>query len=146
FVNAKKRLIKSPKIYIRDTGILHRLLNIPDYDALLGHPAVGASWEGYVIEQVSQRLPQGLQLYFYRTQAGAECDLLIVQGITPLACVEIKLSNAPSVSRGFISCLQDLQPKYKYLITPASDTYPANEGITVTNLNHFISVFLQELT
>ncbi len=146
FVNAKKKLIKSPKVYIRDTGILHRLLNIPDYDALLGHPVVGASWEGYVIEQIFQRLPQNLELYFYRTQAGAECDLLIVQGITPLACIEIKLTNAPSVSRGFISCLEDLQPKFKYLITPESDTYPGSADVTITNLRQFLSVFLKQLS
>jgi predicted AAA+ superfamily ATPase len=144
FVNAKKRLVKSPKVYIRDTGILHRLLNISDYDTLLGHPAVGASWEGYVIEQIFQRLPEGLELYFYRTQAGAECDLVIVQGITPLACIEIKLTNAPSVSRGFVSCLEDLQPKFKYLITPGSDTYPGSADVTVTNLQQFLSVFLKQ--
>jgi predicted AAA+ superfamily ATPase len=146
FVNAKKRLIKSPKVYIRDTGILHRLLNISEYDALLGHPVVGASWEGYVIEQIFQRLPQGLELYFYRTQAGAECDLVIVQGITPLACIEIKLTNAPSVSRGFISCLEDLQPKFKYLITPESDTYPGSADVTITNLQQFLSVILKQLS
>jgi len=146
FVNAKKRLIKSPKVYIRDTGILHRLLNISDYDTLLGHPVVGASWEGYVIEQIFQRLPQGLELYFYRTQAGAECDLVIVQGITPMACVEIKLTNAPSVSRGFISCLEDLQPKFKYLITPESDTYSGSADVTITNLQQFLSVFLKQLS
>jgi len=143
FVNAKKRLIKSPKVYLRDTGILHRLLNIPDDDALRGHPGVGASWEGYVIEQIFQRLPEGLELFFYRTQAGAECDLVLVQGITPLACIEIKLSNAPSVSRGFINCLEDLQPKYKYLITPESDTYPTHNGVLVTKLSHFISTLLK---
>jgi predicted AAA+ superfamily ATPase len=146
FVNAKKRLIKSPKTYIRDSGILHRLLNIPHYDALRGHPAIGASWEGYVIEQVFQRLPQDLQLYYYRTQAGAECDLVIVQGITPLACIEIKLSNTPSISRGFLSCLDDLQPKYKYLITPESDTYPAREGVIVTSLSNFIRSAFNELS
>jgi predicted AAA+ superfamily ATPase len=145
FVNAKKRLIKSPKVYIRDAGILHRLLNIPDYDALRGHPVVGASWEGYVIEQIFQRLPQGLDLFFYRTQAGAECDLVLVQGISVLACIEIKLSNAPSVSKGFISCLQDLEPQYKYLITPESDTYASSGGVVVTNLKHFISSLLKNI-
>jgi len=83
FVNAKKRLVKSPKIYIRDTGIVHRLLNIPDYDSLLGHPGVGGSWEGYVIEQVYQRKHEDLEMFYYRTQAGAECDLVLVKGITP---------------------------------------------------------------
>ena len=138
----KKRLVKSPKVYIRDSGVLHRLLNIPDYDTLRGHPVIGASWEGYVLEQIYQRRPEGLELYYYRTQAGAECDLLLVQGITPLACIEIKLTNAPSVSKGFISCLGDLQPKYKYLITPESDAYPAGNDILVTSLGDFL---LQQL-
>jgi predicted AAA+ superfamily ATPase len=112
---------------------------------LRGHPIVGASWEGYVIEQIFQRLPQGLDLFFYRTQAGAECDLVLVQGITVMACIDIKLSNAPSVTKGFINCLQDLQPKYKYLITPESDTYPSSAGVVITNLKHFISVLLKNI-
>jgi len=146
FVNAKKRLVKSPKVYIRDSGVLHRLLNIPDYDALRGHPVVGASWEGYVIEQIYQKLPAGLELFYYRTQAGAECDLLLVQGITPLACIEIKLSNAPAISKGFISSLEDLQPKYRYLITPDSDTYKAGNDIIITNLGDFLRQQLPALT
>jgi predicted AAA+ superfamily ATPase len=145
FVNAKKRLIKSPKVYIRDTGVLHRLLNIGDYDSLRGHPGVGASWEGYVIEQIYQAKARELELFFYRTQSGAECDLVIVRGITPLVCIEIKLSNSPSVSRGFINCLEDLQPRYKYLITPSSDTYPASHEVIVTNLFHFISELLPKI-
>ncbi|MFD2284897.1 DUF4143 domain-containing protein [Pedobacter petrophilus] len=100
YVNAKKRLVKSPKTYVRDTGILHRLLNIQDYDSLYGHPAIGASWEGYVIEQIAQLKTAQTELFFYRTQTGAECDLVIVQGVKPIACIEIKLSNAPTVSKG----------------------------------------------
>ena len=146
FVNAKKRLVKSPKTYIRDSGILHRLLNIPDYDSLRGHPVAGGSWEGYVIEQVFQRLPQGLELYYYRTQNGAECDLVLVQGITPLTCIEIKLTNAPAVSKGFLSSIEDLQPRYKYIITPESDTYPIREGVIVTSLARFINEFLPTVT
>lgn len=131
-------MVKSPKIYIRDAGILHRLLNVPDYDSLRGHPGVGASWEGYVIEQVIQRLPQRLEAYYYRTQAGAECDLVLVQGITPLACVEIKLTIVPTVSKGFLNCIEDLQPKYTYIITPDSDTYKIHGNVNVTNLLQFI--------
>jgi len=145
FVNAKKRLIKSPKVYIRDTGIVHRLLNIPDYDSLLGHPVVGGSWEGYVIEQIYQQRPYSFDMFFYRTQAGAECDLVLVKGITPVACIEIKLSNTPTVSRGFISCIEDLQPKQKYIITPESDTYTTGHGVIITNLYHFISVLLPRI-
>ena len=145
FVNAKKRLVKSPKTYIRDTGILHRLLNIPSYEDLFGHPVVGSSWEGYVIEQIYQLKNQHTDLFFYRTQAGAECDLVIVQGIKPIACIEIKLSNSPSISKGFINCSQDLQPVYKYIITPQSDTYKTTNEIIVTNLANFLKEFLPKI-
>jgi predicted AAA+ superfamily ATPase len=145
FVNAKKRLIKSPKTYIRDTGILHRLLNIPGYSDLFGHPGVGASWEGYVIEQIYQVKEKQTELFFYRTQTGAECDLILVQGVTPVACIEIKLSNAPSVSKGFISCIKDLEPKYRYIITPNSETYLSSNEITVTNIRNFLLNILPKI-
>jgi predicted AAA+ superfamily ATPase len=145
FVNAKKRLVKSPKIYIRDTGIVHRLLNIPDYDSLLGHPGVGGSWEGYVIEQVYQRKPADLEMYYYRTQAGAECDLVLVKGITPIACIEIKLSNIPIISKGFLSCCDDLQPAYRYIITPESDPFTKQQQIQITNLRHFLTTQLENI-
>lgn len=145
FVKAKKRLVKSPKTYIRDTGILHRLLNIPSYNDLYGHPAIGASWEGYVIEQIYQLKTKQTELFFYRTQTGAECDLVLVQGIIPIACLEIKLSNAPTVSKGFISCTQDLEPKHKYIITPKSETYQTSNNIVVTNLRHFLLNILPEI-
>ena len=138
FVNAKKRLIKSPKVFIRDTGIVHRLLNIPDYDNLLGHPGVGSSWEGYVIEQIYQKKPADMEMFYYRTQAGAECDLVLVKGITPLACIEIKLSNSPAVSKGFLSCCDDLQPKHKFIITPKSDPFTTHQGVQVTNIHDFL--------
>lgn len=145
FVNAKKRLVKSPKTYIRDTGILHRLLNIPTLDSLLGHPVAGSSWEGYVIEQIYQCKPNYTEMFFYRTQAGAECDLVLVQGIIPVACIEIKLSNAPVVSKGFLNCAEDLQPKYKFIITPQSETYPSRDGIIITSLKAFLENNLKNL-
>ncbi|HVB03920.1 MAG TPA: ATP-binding protein [Chitinophagaceae bacterium] len=145
FVNSKKRLVKSPKIYIRDSGINHRLLQIPDYDSLLGHPGVGGSWEGYVIEQIYQRKSTDIELYFYRTQAGAECDLVLVKGITPIACIEIKLNNSPAVSKGFISSMEDLQPRYKYIITPESDSFTTQHDIRITNLYHFITDFMEDI-
>jgi predicted AAA+ superfamily ATPase len=145
FVNAKKRLVKSPKTYIRDTGILHRLLNIPDLESLFGHPGVGGSWEGYVVEQIFQAKPDHLDLFFYRTQAGAECDLLLVQGITPIACIEIKLSNAPVVSRGFLNCIQDLEPKFSFIITPQSDNYVAPQDVNIISLYDFINTKLNLL-
>ncbi|CAG5069763.1 hypothetical protein DYBT9623_02500 [Dyadobacter sp. CECT 9623] len=145
FVNAKKRLIKSPKVYVRDTGILHRLLNIPNPEELSGHPGVGASWEGYVIEQIYQRAQHDINMFFYRTQTGAECDLILVRGITPVACIEIKLSNAPTVSRGFISCTEDLNPAYKFIITPGSDTYNTSHNVKIISLIDFLEKELSEI-
>lgn len=139
YVNIKKRLVKSPKIYIRDTGILHRLLNVANGNDLVGHPGVGASWEGYVIEQIYQCKPKGINLFFYRTHAGAECDLVLVRGIKPLACIEIKLSNSPKVSKGFLNSMEDLHAKTAYIITPESEPYPLGNKITVTNLHEFIT-------
>lgn len=146
FVNAKKRLIKSPKTYIRDTGILHRLLNISTLDDLFGHPIAGNSWEGYVVEQIYQCKSNYTELFFYRTQAGAECDLVLVQGITPIACIEIKLTNTPVVSRGFMNCVEDLDPKYKFIITPQSETYLASNGVIVISLKDFLETKLNEIS
>lgn len=83
--------------------------------------------------------------FFYRTQAGAECDLVLVQGITPVACIEIKLSNAPLVSKGFMSCVEDLDPQYKFIITPQSDTYSTKNGVVVTSLKDFVENRLKNI-
>ena len=142
FVNAKKRLVKSPKIYIRDTGILHHLLRLDSINEVLGHPVAGTSWEGYVIEQIYQCKPQYLDMYFYRTHDGAECDVVLVKGIIPVACIEIKLSNAPVISKGFYTSVEDLKPKKKFVLTPSSDEYPMNDNIIVTNLLQFLKKYL----
>ena len=112
---------------------------------MFGHPGAGGSWEGYVVEQIFQAKPSHLELFFYRTQAGAECDLLLVEGITPIACIEIKLSNNPIVSRGFLNCIQDLTPRYSFIITPQSDTYMGTHNITIINISNFITTKLEKL-
>jgi predicted AAA+ superfamily ATPase len=81
-------------------------------------------------------------MYFYRTHDGAECDVVFVKGIVPIACIEIKLSNAPTVSKGFYTSIADLEPKKKFVITPNSDEYPVNDGVIVTNLHQFIKKHL----
>ena len=119
--NIGKRLVKSPKIYLRDTGILHSLLRIDRFDDLLGHPALGASWEAIVLENVIAALP-GWDAFFYRTAAGAEIDLILTRGERKLA-VECKASAAPQVSRGFWTGMEDLGIETAWVIAPIRDAY-----------------------
>lgn len=100
--NVKKRLAKSPKTYVRDSGIVHTLLRIPNYERLLGHPVLSKSWEGLVIENMISALPSGIYPYFYRTSAGAEIDLLIEFNLDDYWAIEIKASRAPVLKKGFI--------------------------------------------
>lgn len=134
--NLKKRLVKSPKVYYRDTGILHSILNIMDYNSLLGHPVYGNSWEGYVIEQVISTIPPRWDASFYRTQAGAEVDLVLQKGEVIVA-IECKVSRSPSVSRGFWSCLEDLEvkPENSWIICPINEVFPYKNGARVGGIN-----------
>ena len=145
FTNSKKRLVKSPKIYIRDTGILHTLIRAVDMDDLFGHPSVGTSWEGFVIEQIRQLKPAHLDMYFYRTHQGTEADLVLVKGIRPVACIEIKLSGAPQVNKGFLQSITDLKTKKNYLIMPTGDSYHTKEEINICNLSDFLNIHLKQL-
>lgn len=138
FTNAGKRLVKTPKLYIRDSGLLHHLLRLRSYDALLGHPGLGASWEGYVIEQIMRATNRKWEYYFYRTQHGAEADLLLVNPAGKAYCIEIKFSSAPVVSKGFYHCIEDVKPDFRYVIVPAGDAYPKEQGIRVINLADFL--------
>jgi predicted AAA+ superfamily ATPase len=136
--NTKKRLVKAPKIYLRDTGILHYIAGIADIDKLAGHILIGSSWENYVIEQIYQILTEDHQLYFYRTQAGAEVDLVIVQGLHPVACIEIKYTSSPKVTRGMQQVIADLNTVRNYIITPNTETYHINNEVKVCNLMDFL--------
>ena len=142
FNNAKKRLVKSPKIYIRDSGILHYLQDIISSKKLLNNSAVGNAWEGYVL----QLIPDSIQPYFYRTADGSEMDLLLVKGIAPIACIEIKTSNSPTISRGFHESLRDLKCKNAFIITPhQDDVYKRDKQTTVCGLIDFLRICLPEL-
>lgn len=145
FLNAKKRLVKSPKVFLRDSGILHILLNVDELNDLFGHPGAGASWEGFVIEQIAALLPENIRPFFYRTHQGAEADLLLVKGIKPIAAIEIKLSNSPVISKGFYECIRDLKTGYNFVITPNSDTYITKGNIKVCSLVSFIKKYLHNL-
>ena len=128
--NVGKRLVKSPKVYVRDSGVLHALLGIATVQDLQGHPIAGASWEGFVVEQVAAALSGDAQLGFYRTAAGTELDLVIEQGKRKLG-VEIKFSSAPKPTKGFWQALQDLQIDRAYVVAPVPRRYPLAEGVEV---------------
>ena len=133
FTNIGKRLVKSPKVYLRDSGVLHALLGLASVQDLQGHPVAGASWEGFVVEQVAASLPPDAHLSFYRTAAGTELDLVIERGPRKVG-VEIKFSSAPKPSKGFWLALQDLQIDRAYVIAPVSRRYPLAEGVEVLPL------------
>jgi hypothetical protein len=139
YANIGKRLVKAPKIYIRDSGLLHHLLRIRNYDALLGQQALGASWEGYVIEQIMRVTQRKWEYYFYRTQHGAESDLVLINPSGKMYCIEIKFSSAPVLSRGFHQSIDDLNPDRKFVIVPAGDSYPKEGGVRVVNLSDFLN-------
>jgi uncharacterized protein len=142
--NTNKRMVKAPKVYVKDSGLVHYINRINDNDTLQSHPIIGASWEGYVIQQIYANKSDDLEMYFYRTQNGAEVDVVLVRANQPVACVEIKLSNAPTVSRGFYNCIDDLGTSKNYVITPSSDTYPI-KNIWVCNVEDFLKKYLGEV-
>ena len=145
YINIGKRLVKAPKLYINDTGILHYLLRIDTEKELSGHPAVGASWEGYVISQVLYAKENRLDMYYYRTQAGAECDLVLVRGHLVKACVEIKFSKAPAVTKGFYQSVTDLKSKNNFIVCPADIDYVTKDGIRILGITTFIKKYLPKL-
>lgn len=133
--NAKKRLVKSPKVFIRDTGLLHALLRIPANEDLRSHPTAGSSWEGFVIEQILGLAPREWQAHHYRTSAGAEIDLLLHNRRGEPIAVEIKLSSTPQPTRGFWTAMDDLSCKKGYVIYPGKERYPLAENVTALPLN-----------
>jgi uncharacterized protein len=128
-VNTSKRLVKSPKVYIRDSGLLHALLGLRTLDDVLGHPVAGSSFEGLAIETLIAAIPDGAKAFFYRTQAGAEIDLVVELGPGRFVAIEIKSSSAPSVSRGFHAGSSDLQPIARWLVYPGQERFPIGHGI-----------------
>ncbi|MEN0051164.1 MAG: ATP-binding protein [Bacteroidota bacterium] len=145
FHNIGKRLTKSPKIYIQDTGLLHHLLRIYDQDTLLGHPSLGGSWEGYVIEQIIREAPEFSDFYFYRTQAGAEIDLLMITPSGKKVVFEIKFSTTPKLTKGFYESSKDLAPDYSYVIIPSGETLEKENGVKVIALSDFLEKELERL-
>ena len=135
FVNVKKRLVKSPKIYVRDSGLVHSLLGIEGFRALHGHPVVGASWEGFVIENLLSVARPGTGAYFYRTSAGAEMDLVLeIPGRAGVWAIEVKRGLSVSLSRGFHSALEDLRPEKTFVVYSGEARYPISREIEVIGL------------
>lgn len=135
--NLKKRLVKSPKVYVRDCGILHALLQIDDREELWGHPVYGVSWEGFVIENLISELDRWTPTFF-KTAAGAEIDLVFTKGRKRIA-VECKASSAPEVGKGFWNALRDLEIKEAWIIAPVKESYPIERGVFVINLMDFLT-------
>lgn len=131
--NFGKRLVKTPKAYIRDTGILHSLLEIENMDGLQGHPVIGVSWEGWCIEQLCSALP-GWRPSFCRTSNGEEVDLIMDRGSRRLA-FEFKASTSPQLTRGCITVLSDIAPEHTWVVCPVSKGWEMRQGVSVASLD-----------
>ncbi|WP_037089271.1 ATP-binding protein [Rhizobium sp. 42MFCr.1] len=132
--NAGKRLVKSPRVYVRDSGLLHSLLGLTTLEDILGHPIAGASWEGFVIETLHAAIPVGAHANFYRTAAGAEVDLIVTLPGGRRWAIEIKRSLTPKVERGFRNACLELKPDRRIVVYPGSEAYPLNNEIEVLPL------------
>lgn len=134
-VNVKKRIVKSPLVYVRDSGITHALLDIKDINDLLGHPVLGKSWEGFVIENISSVLPSNANLFYYRTAGGAEIDLIVEFSLREKWAVEIKRGPKLSVQRGFFEACEDIKPDKKFVVYSGADDFPLENGISAVSLS-----------
>jgi uncharacterized protein len=141
FANIKKRLVKSPKIYIRDTGLLHTLLRIYSFDDLLANPALGSSWEGFCIEQIIALKPSYFDIYFYRTQAAAEIDLVLTKGLKAEIAVEIKYSLTPKITKSSASAIAQLSPRKTWLVYPGKESYPVKKNVWTLPVTQLEKIF-----
>lgn len=133
--NLGKRLVKSPKVYVRDSGLVHALLDIEHKENLLSHIGLGASWEGFVIESLLACAPSTVQGHFYRSSGGAEVDLLLSWPNGELWAIEIKRSLSPKVERGFHAACADLNPTRKWVVYPGAEVYPLGNDIEAVPLS-----------
>lgn len=133
-VNAKKRLVTSPRFYVRDSGLLHRLLGIGHYDALLSNPVLGKSWEGFVLENIHAVLPRRAETYFYRTAAGAEIDLVIKMPSSEIWAVEIKYGVSPKLGKHYSKTCDDVGASRKYVVYGGDDEFPVGDDVSIISL------------
>ncbi len=145
FVNAKKRIVKSPKIYISDTGVLHRLMRVNSFDELSGMPVLGASFETYVLQQIMTEKPADIDLYFYRTHAGTEIDIVLTKALKPVTSLEVKYTSTPKVTKGLLNGIEDLGTTNNYIIVPRSEPYPIRDHIQVCGIRQFLENNLHDM-
>lgn len=132
--NVGKRLVKTPKVYVRDSGIVHALLGLGELDAVLGHPVAGGSYEGFVLETLIGALPPKVSPHFYRTSDGSEIDLLLIQGERPIMAIEVKRSTAPAISRGFGLACDDLEIEQRWAVYPGTERFAVRQGAQAVGL------------
>jgi uncharacterized protein len=132
--NEGKRLVRSPKVYVRDSGLVHALLGLTTFDDVISHPVAGGSWEGWVIENLLDVAPHGTQGYFYRTSAGAELDLLLELPNRQRWAIEIKRSTAPAISKGFHTAADDLQATRRLVVYSGSEDFSLGQNVRATSL------------
>jgi hypothetical protein len=132
--NVKKRLVKSPRYYVRDSGILHRLLGINSYDALLSNPVLGKSWEGFAVENILSILPSRTEIYFYRTAAGAEVDLVIKMPSSEIWAIEIKHGVAPKIGKHYNQTCDDVGATHKFILYGGEDEFPVGNDVKIISL------------
>ena len=143
-VNLGKRLVKSSKVYVRDSGLLHSLLGLASVHDLQGHPGAGASWEGFVMDQLCAQLPAGASVSFYRTAAGAELDAIVECGDKKLG-FEIKFSATPKVTKGFWQSLDDLSVDRAYVIAPVAEGWPLADNVDVLPLEQLPQTLMAQM-
>ncbi|MEQ9489542.1 MAG: ATP-binding protein [Alphaproteobacteria bacterium] len=141
--NVGKRLVKSPKVFVRDSGIVHTLLGLDDREAVLGHPVAGGSWEGYVIENLLAAAPERSEAFFYRTAAGAEIDLVLALPNGRRWAIEIKRGLAPKLGKGFHHARQDLEPDRAFIVYSGEERYPKAEDIEVIGLRDMTTLLAE---
>jgi len=145
-MNSKKRLVKTPKIYIRDTGLYHYLLGLSNITQLFGHISLGASWESFVTEEIISNIDQRTNAWFYRTQDGTECDLLLTRAGKPIACIEAKITSQPSKTKSFTTTIIDLRTTHNFIIVPnCPEQYPLSHVVTVIGISEFVKDVLPNL-
>lgn len=138
--NVGKRLVKSPKVYVRDSGIVHTLLGLDNREAVMGHPVAGGSWEGCVIENLLSVAPTRTEAWFYRTAAGAEIDLVLQTPNEGRWAIEVKRGLAPRLEKGFHLACEDLQPERAFVVYPGQERYPLRPGVEAIGLMELAAI------